>query len=81
MIINAQGDADVKDAAIIGAAQKVEHFEMAAYGTARSHALEAGLDDVAELLQESLDEEGDEDEMLTQEAESEINVKAAHKSR
>lgn len=72
-------DEDVRDAALIGAAQKVEHIEMASYGTARSHALEADLDDIAEILQQTLDEEGETDELLTEAAESDINVKAAHR--
>ncbi|MHB8994924.1 MAG: YciE/YciF ferroxidase family protein [Armatimonadota bacterium] len=72
-------DEDVRDAALIGAAQKVEHLEMAGYGTARSHALEADLDDIAEILQQTLDEEGETDELLTEAAESDINVKAAHR--
>jgi ferritin-like metal-binding protein YciE len=72
-------DGDLRDAALIGAAQKVEHLEMASYGTARSHALEADLDDIAEILQQTLDEEGETDERLTDAAESDINVKAAQR--
>jgi ferritin-like metal-binding protein YciE len=74
-------DEDVRDAALIGAAQKVEHLEMAGYGTARSHALEADLDDIAEILQQTLDEEGETDELLTEAAEADINVKAAQRDR
>src|SRR5579864_1134538 len=48
---------DVLDAAMIGAAQKVEHYEIAAYGTARTHAGMLGLNKVAKLLQQTLDEE------------------------
>lgn len=76
-IMNSQGDPDVKDAALIGAAQKIEHYEMATYGTLRSHALETGYDEAAELLQESLDEEAETDELLTEIAENDINVRAA----
>lgn len=79
-IMNSGGDPDVKDAALIGAAQKIEHYEMAAYGTLRSHTLEAGFDDAAELLQESLDEEAETDELLTEIAEDEINVRAAERT-
>ena len=53
------------DLALIGAAQKVEHYEIAGYGTARTLAELVGEDKVAELLQETLDEEGDTDKLLT----------------
>ncbi|HTI06829.1 MAG TPA: ferritin-like domain-containing protein [Gemmatimonadales bacterium] len=66
-----------KDAAIIGAAQKVEHYEIASYGTARTLAEYLGNDRAAELLEETLDEEKEADELLTQIAESSINVEAA----
>jgi ferritin-like metal-binding protein YciE len=56
----------MKDLAIIGAAQRVEHYEMAAYGTARTFAERLGNEDVAELLQETLNEEEEADEKLTQ---------------
>lgn len=68
-IVNATGDPRVKDALIIGAAQRVEHYEMAGYGTARAFATNLGLDDVAEILQETLDEEGAADKALTSFAE------------
>jgi len=55
----------VRDAQIIGSAQRIEHYEMAAYGTARSLAETLGEDEVAELLQTTLDEEGAADEKLT----------------
>ena len=67
----------VRDAAMIGAAQKVEHYEMAAYGTAREMAERLGMKEVARLLQQTLDEEGDADKKLTRIAESGINVEAA----
>ena len=57
---------ELKDAAIIGAAQRVEHYEMAAYGTARAFAEKLGHEDVAELLQETLSEEEDADQKLTE---------------
>jgi ferritin-like metal-binding protein YciE len=62
------------DAGLIGAAQKVEHYEIAAYGTARTHAEMLGLRRVAKLLQQTLDEEGATDKKLTALAESVINV-------
>lgn len=69
-------DPDVRDAALINAAQKVEHYEMAAYGTARTFAQQMGYDQVAQILQTTLDEEGATDKNLTQLAESAINWKA-----
>jgi ferritin-like metal-binding protein YciE len=67
----------VKDAAIIGAAQKVEHYEMAGYGTASTFAKLLGLDEVVQLLDATLEEEKATDAKLTELAESEINVAAA----
>jgi ferritin-like metal-binding protein YciE len=64
------------DAGLIGAAQKVEHYEIAAYGTARTHASMLGLNKIAKLLQQTLDEEGATDKKLTQLAESIINIEA-----
>ncbi len=55
----------VKDAGLIAAAQKVEHYEIASYGTVRTFARLLGEDEVARLLQETLDEEGDTDKKLT----------------
>lgn len=70
-------DPMVFDAALICAAQKVEHYEMAGYGTVRTFAKLLGEDEAAELLQETLNEEGAADEALTTLAEQEINVEAA----
>lgn len=67
---------DVLDAAMIGAAQKVEHYEIAAYGTARTHASLLGLTKIARLLQQTLDEEGRTDKKLTDLAERVINREA-----
>ena len=69
-------DDDVLDAGMIGAAQKVEHYEIAAYGTARTHANLLGLKKVARLLQQTLDEEARTDKKLTQLAENVVNVEA-----
>jgi ferritin-like metal-binding protein YciE len=66
-----------KDAGIIGAAQRVEHYEIAAYGTVRTLAQTLGHSRVAELLEETLDEEKEADEVLTQIAESSVNTEAA----
>jgi ferritin-like metal-binding protein YciE len=66
------------DAGLIGAAQKVEHYEIAAYGTARTHAEMMGHDKIARLLQQTLDEEGETDKKLTAIAERIINPEAMH---
>lgn len=65
----------IRDAKLIGAAQRVEHYEIAAYGTARSFAQTLGETQVADLLQETLDEEGETDKKLTALAET-INEEA-----
>jgi len=64
-VIHSTGDQFVKDAALIAAAQRVEHYEMAGYGSARSIAKHAGFEDVADVLQKTLDEEGEADKKLT----------------
>ncbi len=71
-------DADpaVRDAALIAAAQKVEHYEIAGYGSAKAHALLLGLNDIADLLNETLDEEKAADEKLGFLAVNTINEEA-----
>ena len=64
-IIGAKGDPAAKDAALIAAAQRVEHYEIAGYGTARTLADQLGHDDVKRLMNETLDEEAAADERLT----------------
>ncbi len=64
-IINATGSSIVKDAALIGAAQRVEHYEIAGYGTARTYAEELGFSEAAKMLQDTLDEEGMTNKKLT----------------
>jgi ferritin-like metal-binding protein YciE len=59
-------EGEILDAALICAAQKVEHYEMAAYGSARTWAQQLGQKEVADLLQQTLDEEGNTDHKLTQ---------------
>jgi ferritin-like metal-binding protein YciE len=76
-MIKADGTPDVKDAALIAAAQRVEHYEMSGYGTARTFAQRLGLTDAATLLQSTLQEEMVADKKLTQIAESSVNVRAA----
>ncbi len=61
------------DAALIGAAQYVEHYEMAGYGTAQSWAEELGFEDIAELLHDTLKEEEEADNALTSLAETALN--------
>lgn len=75
-IISATGDPDVKDAALISAAQRIEHYEMAGYGTVRTFAEHLGHEDASRLLQMTLDEEKDTDKELTSLAEQHINYKA-----
>jgi len=70
---------DTKDAAIIAAAQRVEHYEISGYGTVRTYANLLGESEAAELLEETLNEEKETDQKLTQLAE-EINVEAAEGS-
>ena len=75
-LLEEDGEPAVKDAALIGAAQKVEHYEISGYGTARALAELLGLDEAVDLLQETLDEEKETDETLTKLALNEINVEA-----
>jgi ferritin-like metal-binding protein YciE len=63
--IQLQGNPDVRDAALIGAAQRAEHYEMAGYGVTRTFAKELGMDKLADKLQKTLDEEGKADKKLT----------------
>jgi ferritin-like metal-binding protein YciE len=64
-IIGMSGDPIAKDAAIIAAAQRIEHYEIAGYGTARTLAGDLGLDDARDLLDQTLDEESNADKLLT----------------
>ena len=76
-IIEEDGDDSVLDAALIGAAQKVEHYEIAGYGVARTFASLLGEEDAMQSLQRTLNEEGETDKKLTQIAESAINIEAS----
>ena len=71
----------MRDAGIILASQKVEHYEIATYGTLRTFANTLGLSDVAEILESILDQEKSADEKLTEIAESTINVQAAEEEK
>ncbi len=67
----------VRDAGIIAAGQKVEHYEIASYGTMRAFAKILGEEEIMNLLEQTLNEEKNADEKLTQVAESSINLEAA----
>jgi ferritin-like metal-binding protein YciE len=75
-ILKDEMPAAVKDAALIAAAQRVEHYEMAGYGCARTYARILGEDAAAELLDETLQEEGASDKRLTEIAEGSVNEEA-----
>jgi ferritin-like metal-binding protein YciE len=75
-IMEKRADSDVLDAALIASAQRVEHYEMAGYGCARTYARLLGLHDDAKVLQQTLDEEGETDHKLTELAERVVNVDA-----
>jgi len=75
-LIKENPDPDVLDAGLISAAQHVEHYEMAGYGTVRTYARQLGFEEQADLLQQTLNEEGETDHLLTRLAESGINVAA-----
>ncbi len=77
-IIKSKADANVKDAGLIGAAQRVEHYEIAGYGTAMGLAQELGHNDVHRLLEETLNEEKNADKKLNQIATSRVNRQAHH---
>lgn len=75
-IIQKEGDPIVKDAGLIAAAQRVEHYEIAAYGTARTYAELLDAHDAVDLLQQTLDEEAQADQKLTTIAEQHVNREA-----
>jgi ferritin-like metal-binding protein YciE len=76
-MIEEEADPEVKDAGLISAAQRVEHYEIAGYGTVRTYAELIGDNEAAGLLQTTLNEEVETDKKLSQLAKSEINVAAA----
>ncbi len=75
-ILEEEMDEEVRDAAIICAAQRVEHYEIAGYGCARTFAQQLGYEDAAQLLQQTLEEEKAADEKLTQVAMERVNTAA-----
>lgn len=74
--LDGNGNEDVRDAGLITAAQRVEHYEMAAYGSAIAFARMLEQDDVVSLLEETLEEEKEADRKLTEIAEGEVNKAA-----
>lgn len=75
-MIEEEADEEVRDAGLIAAAQRVEHYEIAGYGTARTYAELLGDKESAKILQTTLDEEAETDEKLTRLAQASINVAA-----
>ncbi len=75
-MMNEDAEPAVMDAALIAAAQRVEHYEMAGYGTVRSFARMLGHDQAERLLQKTLEEESQTNEKLTKLAETEVNAAA-----
>lgn len=75
-LLQENAEPDVLDAGLIAAAQKVEHYEIASYGTARAWAERLGYNNHVRLLQQTLEEEGEADKKLTQIAESFVNMEA-----
>jgi len=77
-LLKAHGDSNVRDAALISGAQRVEHYEIAVYGCVRTWAEQLGFDRAAQILQNTLKEEEETDQILTSIAKSRVNVAAAH---
>jgi ferritin-like metal-binding protein YciE len=75
-LLKEDAEPDVLDAGLIAAAQKVEHYEIASYGTARTWAQRLGYNQAARTLQETLEEESMANEKLTRIAESHVNMEA-----
>lgn len=75
-MLGMKGEPAVLDAGLIAAAQRVEHYEIAGYGTVRTYAELLGHDDQVALLERTLDEEEQTDELLTRLAESHVNEEA-----
>jgi len=75
-MIQEAGDPMVKDAALIASAQKIEHYEISGYGTARAYAQALGHQNIARVLDQIANEEGQADKKLTALAEGHINMQA-----
>ena len=76
-LVDAAAEPPIRDAALIAVVQKIKHYEIAAYGAARNFAMRCEQAGIADLLQQSLDEEGDADRGLTAIAEQIVNANAA----
>ncbi len=76
-LLDACGEEHLKDAALIAAAQRIEHYELAGYGTARSFAAQLSHHETARLLKLTLDEEAAANRSLTKLAETWVNLQAA----
>jgi ferritin-like metal-binding protein YciE len=72
-VLSEDANPEARDAAIIAAAQKVEHYEIATYGTLRAYAKLLGMDEAYDLLTDTLEEEREADTGLTELAEASIN--------
>ena len=81
MDLEHEADPGVLEAALIAAAQQIEHFEIAAYGTARTYAEILKLNGIASILQETLDEEGKANKLLNKVAMLSVNPEAAEATR
>ena len=79
-MLEEDGEESVIDAGFDGAAQRVEHYEIAAYGTVRTFANLLGEEEAADLLQQTLDEEGETDKQLSELAEEIVNEEALSQS-
>ena len=75
-IVKSKAKSDIKDSGLIAAAQRVEHYEMAGYGTVRNYAKRLGYDEIANLLEETLNEEKEADTKLNHIAVEKVNVEA-----
>jgi ferritin-like metal-binding protein YciE len=80
-IIDADAEPMVRDAGLIAAAQRVEHYEMAAYGCLRTWAQQMNNQEAADLIQQTLNEEKEADQKLTRIAESLVNLAAQHETQ
>ena len=80
-LMDEDSDESVCDAGLISSAQKVEHYEMAGYGSVRTYAQQLGYQEDSTLLQRTLDEEGEADKKLTRIAESRVNIEATRSAR
>lgn len=75
-MLKEEGEDVVRDAGLIGAAQRVEHYEMAGYGTVLAHAEQLGKRDIVSLLEQTLEEEKAADKKLSRLAQRKVNVRA-----